>query len=191
VRNDAGDAAGAGVLRAGRQGGERGVRAAQLDEALAEIRKPQDLGEAADRRTVEGRVGHAHHRKREIGGGDLPGLAAALAEREARVGVEQDLRAELEAIGLATLGQRLGRGHGFGQPRNQPVGPLQVVVLEQRVVDVAGDDVLFGTVGDRRVECLGRLGEGGVEHLLAPVGVRIGIVGAAGDGQAVGKRRKD
>ena len=90
MRDHAGYAAGSGVLLMRRQRGKPCVRAAQLDEPLAEVGKAHDLSEAADRRTVEGRIGHARQRKGEIGGDDLSGLAVALAEREAGVGVKQD-----------------------------------------------------------------------------------------------------
>ncbi len=115
----------------------------------------------------------------------------AWLQREAGIGMEQDVRADPEAVGPVCRPAAAGLGTASARPAMRLIGPLEVVVFEQRVVDVAGDDVLVGAVGDRRVECLGRLGEGGVEHLLVPVGVGIGIVGAAGKRQATGKRRKD
>ena len=105
--------------------------------------------------------------------------------------MEQDAWADLEAIGLPAVGQGLSLGHGFGQAGNQPIGPIEIVVFEQRVVDVADDDVLFGAVGDRRVERFGHCRVGRIEDLLVPVGVGIGIVAAADDGQEARKRNKD
>ena len=121
---------------------------------------------------------------------DLPGPSPVALGREAGIGVEQDARADLEAVGLLAVGQRLGLGHRRGEAGDQLIGPLQVVILEQRVVDVAGDDVLGRGVGHGRIERLGRLVEGGIEHLLVPVGFRVGVVGAAERRQASCQRRE-
>ena len=70
------------------QRGERRVALAQLGQPLAELGEAHDLGEAADHRAVDGGIGDARQRKGEIGGDDLPGRAARLAQREAGIGVE-------------------------------------------------------------------------------------------------------
>jgi hypothetical protein len=93
--------------------------------------------------------------------------------------VEQDAVAEPEAVALLAVGQSLGLGYRLGQGRDQLVGPAQIVVLDQSIIDVARDDVLGRRVGDRRVERLGGFLERRVDDALGAVGIRVGIIGAA------------
>jgi hypothetical protein len=99
--------------------------------------------------------------------------------RKAEIGVKQDARSDLEAVDLLAVRKLLRLGDRRRQPRDQLIGAQQIVVFEQRVVDITGDDVLGGSVGHRGIERLGRLVERGIEHLPAEVAVRIGAVGAA------------
>jgi hypothetical protein len=74
------------------------------------------------------------------------------------------------------------RGHGGGGLGLQLIGPLQVVILQRRLVDVAQVDVLVLAVGTGRVEMLGAFLEGGIEDGFAGVGSGIGAVDRLGTG---------
>ena len=183
AHHDALDAARRLVLLMHRQRRERGVGLAPLGEALTEGGKAEHIGEGARDRAVDGWIGKTGELEGDVRRRHLAGEAALLAQGKAWVAVEQDAGPQLEAIALLAVRQDLGLGDRLGEGRDQLVGPLQVVVLEQRVEDIADDDVLRRGVGDRRIERLGRLRERGVDNPLAAVRVGIGIVGAAAQGQ--------
>ncbi len=69
-----------------------------------------------------------------------------------------------------------GLGHSLGGQGHQGVGPLEVVVLEGRHVDLGGEGRLVLGVGLGRVQVLGTRGEGGIEDVLARIGGGIGVV---------------
>ncbi len=177
------DAASRLVLLVHGQGGERRVGLAALGEPLGEIGEAQDVGEGAGNRTVDRGVRQPSQLEGHVGSQHLTGVPPLLAQREAGVGMEEHALAQPEAVDLAPVGLRLGLGNGFGEARDQLVGPLEVMVFEQGIVDRAGDDVLGRCVGDGGVQRLGCLGERGVEDFLIAIGFGVGIVGAACDRQ--------
>src|SRR5689334_337774 len=91
--------------------------------------------------------------------------------------LETDARLEVDFVDreLAALDQARLRSLDRGE-RDQLVGPLQVVVLERRLVDLAGEDRLVGGVGLHGVEVLRPLREDRIEDVLAALGRRVGIV---------------
>ena len=105
----------------------------------------------------------------------------AVVEPGSSVVGEPDVPPELEAIATPPLAEVLDRGQRGGEPRHQLEGPLQEVVLEQRVVDGPRDGVGDRGVGGRRIEGPGRFREGAVEDLLPGRLRRIGIVRARGE----------
>src|SRR3954466_6163948 len=60
--------------------------------------------------------------------------------------------------------------------RNELVGPLEVVVLQRRLVDLLGEFRLVLRIGLHRIEVLWTLDEGAIEDALAALGRRIRIV---------------
>jgi hypothetical protein len=66
---------------------------------------------------------------------------------------------------------------------DQLVGPLEVVVLQRRLVDLRREGDLVLAVGLHRIEMLGPVGEGAVKDVPAPVRRRIGIVPGAAAGR--------
>jgi hypothetical protein len=72
------------------------------------------------------------------------------------------------------------------------VGPLEVVVLQRRLVDLGREGDLVLAVGLHRIEMLGPIGEGGVQDVPAPVRRRIGIVpGTAAGGEQQNEKAGD
>ena len=67
-------------------------------------------------------------------------------------------------------------GHFRGGKGDQGVGPLEVMVLQGRLVDLGGEGRFVLGVGLGRVQVLGTAGEGGVEDVLALVRRGIGTV---------------
>ncbi len=94
-----------------------------------------------------------------VGSKNLARVAALLAQRKAGVGVEQHAPAQLEAVCLALPCLRFRLRDCLGQARDQLIGPPQVVILEQGIVNGAGDDMLGRRIGDGRIERLGRFTE--------------------------------
>jgi hypothetical protein len=121
---------------------------------------------------------------------------ALLVPGEAGMGLVTGSRLEADFIlgnrdppGLGIGGKRpprrveiAHRGHGGGGLGLQLIGPLQVVILQRRLVDVAQVDVLVLAVGTGRVEMLGAFLEGGIEDGFAGVGSGIGAVDRLGTG---------
>src|SRR5262245_16797463 len=62
------------------------------------------------------------------------------------------------------------------------------MVLEERVVDIASNNVGGGGIGDRRIERFGCLAEGRIQDLPAAIPGWIGIVAAACQGKRNGNR---
>src|SRR3970040_2397825 len=63
-----------------------------------------------------------------------------------------------------------------GGERDQLVRPLQVVVLQQRFIDLLRKDRLVLRVRLHRIEMLGTLGEREIQDALAALRRRIGVV---------------
>jgi len=99
--------------------------------------------------------------------------------------------AEIEAVGDPPPFAGLPLGHRDRETRHQCVGTLQIVVLEQRLVDIRGDLVFERAVTDRGVEGLGRTRERLVTHLEVVVGFGVGVVraGRERDEQRAGEGR--
>ena len=169
----------------------------------ARVREPLDLvdvvlgGELA-------RAGLREVRERELaldlvlGKVEIERLPARV-DGERRVRLIADPRPDADLV----LGERHGRRRRIGrkllprsveQPgprhlerglRHELVGPLEVVVLERRLVDLLDEAPFVGGVGARRIERLRPVDERAVEEVLSAIGGRIGIVpfrSAARDG---------
>jgi hypothetical protein len=80
----------------------------------------------------------------------------------------------------APLGVEIARlRHGLGRARNQRIGPLQVVVLQGRLVNLRREVDLVLAVGLHGIEMFGAVGEGAVKNIAAPIRRRIGVVPGA------------
>lgn len=66
--------------------------------------------------------------------------------------------------------------HPGSRQRRQFVGPLQVMVLQGRFVDLGDELVLVGAIGAHRIQMLWTLGERGIKDIGPGIGGRIGIV---------------
>ena len=86
--------------------------------------------------------------------------------------VERRVGRQLAAFGI----QKTRSRHFFERCRNQLIGALQVVVLERRLVDLAGKGDFILGIGLRRVEMLGPVGEGGIENVVLGVGRWVRVV---------------
>ncbi|MGK0657993.1 hypothetical protein ACSHWI_16015, partial [Methylococcus sp. S2T] len=64
----------------------------------------------------------------------------------------------------------------LGGRRLQDIGALEVVILQQRLVDLADDEALVGTVGAGRIEVLGALGQRGIQDVALGIGRRVRTV---------------
>jgi hypothetical protein len=139
--------------------------------APAEVGEDVDAGEL---RGAQGVVGDGRHcatgkgRMRLVTDARLDGDDIIRERDPCRIGVIRQ-RPSLR-IQVARL------RHRFGGGRDQLVGPLEVVVLQRRLVDLGREGDLVLAVGLHRIEMLGPLGEGAVEDVPAPVRRRIGIV---------------
>ncbi|EXI75171.1 MAG: hypothetical protein AW07_01408 [Candidatus Accumulibacter sp. SK-11] len=82
--------------------------------------------------------------------------------------------------------------HRLAGQRNQRIGPLQVVVLQRRLVDLRRERDLVLGVGLHRIEMLRAFGERGVENVAAAFGARVRIVllAAAGTQQQRNDRQQ-
>jgi hypothetical protein len=103
-----------------------------------------------------------------VGEGDLRGIG--IAGKRPPLGID-----------VARLRDRRGGG------RHQRVGPLQVVVLQRRLIDLRRKRDLVLAVGLHGVEMLGPFGKGAVENVPAPIRRRIGVVPCA----AAGRKQQD
>ena len=119
----------------------------------------------------------------------VAGLAARV-EREGRMRLETDARRNGNVV-LAVGDLRRRRivrqtlpagveeahlGHRRGAAGNQRVGALEVVVLQRRLVDLAGEHRLVFGVGLRRIEVLGPLGKRRVKDVGMALARRIRII---------------
>src|SRR5258706_16102730 len=77
---------------------------------------------------------------------------------------------ELAALDLARFGNLERR------QRDELVGPLQVVVLQERLVDLLGETCFVFGIGLHRVEMFWPLGEARVQSHAAPDGLAVRIV---------------
>ena len=98
-----------------------------------------------------------------------PDADLVLAERHRR---RRRVRRQLASRGVEQSSPR----HFERRLGDQLVGPLQVVVLERRLVDLLDEAPLVGGVRAPRIERLRPLDERAVEEVLPAVGGRIGIV---------------
>ncbi len=113
---------------------------------------------------------------------------AAFGSRKGGMGLKQDPRADVDFVKRLRHASRIGRHvpaggihgarpwHPLRSQRNQNVGPLQVVVLQRRLVDLGIEFRFVLAVRLHRVKVLGTFGESAVENVLAAVLRRIGIV---------------
>ncbi|TLD46669.1 MAG: hypothetical protein FAZ92_01031 [Accumulibacter sp.] len=137
--------------------------------------------------------------------GAVQGLAGGI-QRESRMRLVADSRADADLVDadgdrrrrrvgrqLAAAGVEVARHrHRLAGQRNQRIRPLQVVVLQWRLVDLRRERDLVLGVGLHRIEMLGTLGERGVEDVPAALGawVRIVLLAAAGTQQQCDDRQQ-
>ena len=122
--------------------------------------------------------------------------ATVVGERRVRLVADTGLQAEfIDASAMLSSGASAGnsrpaasrkRGCGTSQALPESVHrAVQVVVLERRLVDLAGEGDFVLGVGLCRVEVLGPVGKGGIKDVAPGLGRRVGIVpGLAATGKA-------
>jgi hypothetical protein len=148
------------------------------DEPLGEVREADDVREWLHHRAVHRGIGDPHQLERHVLCHHLPRPPALPAQLEARIILIQHAGPEIEAVRRPASLEDSCFWDRLGQAGDQRIGTLQIVVLEQGLVDRAGDDVRGSRVCDRRVQRAGCLAKGRVENLLLRIGVRIRIVRA-------------
>ena len=168
--------------RSARRAEKEASSARRWRSAVGEGLESADLAEALDHRAVDLRVGEALDLEGDVGGGDGTRPPSGAGEREAIVVLVEEVGAQAEAVYDLAAGAALLARQRLGEPGDERVGALQVVVLEQRVEDRSGHDVVRGRVGGGRIEGARRADEVLVEHLAARVGVRVRVVRAAAQG---------
>ena len=115
---------------------------------------------------------------------------AVILERKGRVRLITDSRADLDLVDAA--GDRLARRvdrqfaalrikvarhrNRLRAGRDQGIGTLEIVVLQQRLVDLRGEHAFVLAVRLHRIEMLGPLGERRIEDILAALAGRIRVV---------------
>ena len=107
------------------------------------------------------------------------------------VNAARDLGGRRVGRQLAALGVVIARyRHALTGRRNQRVRPLQIVVLQRRLVNLRGEGDLVLAVRLHRIEVLGAVGEGCIEDVLAALGFRIGVVLLAAAGRQQEQQRQ-
>ena len=163
------------------------------DRARAEIRigvprldePPRKVGEAADIRhgfshgTVDRGVGQPHQLEGDIRGHHLPGDSPLLVQGKTRIRLVEKILAQFEAVAGPVGVEWLLDGQSVRQAGDQNIGPLQVVVFQQRLVDFSRDRMGRRGVGHRRIEGSRGFAITRVENLARIVGFAVGIVRAA------------
>ena len=118
---------------------------------------------------------------------DPRGRQRVVAGDERRMGLIGDSRADADLVDGELAALDLPRlRHLQRRERDQLVGPLQVVVLERRLVHLLREPRLVLGVGLHRVEVLRPLDERRIQRVRSPLRSGIGIVP---DFSAAGKRR--
>ena len=77
---------------------------------------------------------------------------------------------------LPLIVEKLGAGHGGNRRGNQSIWPLQILVLQRRLINLADETIFVGSVGTRRIEMLGSGVKGGKHHIAAQFASGIGAV---------------
>jgi hypothetical protein len=167
------------VLDVHGQRGERRIRLAARGQAFPERGEAVDGAERLDDRRVDRRIRDALELEREVSGDDLTRPAPLAAELEARVVLKEEIGPQPKAVTHLPVRESLRLGDRLGEAGDELVGPLQVVVFDQRVEHVPGDVMLHGRVRDGRIERLRRLVEDGVEDFIVRVTLRVRVVRAA------------
>jgi hypothetical protein len=112
-----------------------------------------------------------------VGGKSRMRLVANARANVNVVNTARDLGGRCVGRQLAALGVVVARHrYALTGRRNQRVRPLQVVVLQRRLVDLRSEGDFVLAVRLHRIEVFRTLGEGRIENIFAALGLRIGIV---------------